>query len=192
MLAAERVGEAEVDLNRRLYRCIIRASHAASVKDGAESLPVVVPEGKNPPSGSDAERAAREHKIPDFYWAYIDHLAADPDAAAKQFVVECKRLTAPTSDWIYTKEYVMSGIARFISAEHGYGKDSLSGAMVGYLQEISLVDAHAEINKWASGESIPQLSVSRQAGDDSAELDHRLDRSFPESPFHLLHLWTRV
>ncbi len=47
-------------------------------------------EGRNPPVASDAERAAREHKIPDFYWAYIDHLAVNPLAAARQFVVDAK------------------------------------------------------------------------------------------------------
>jgi hypothetical protein len=191
LLAADPGGESEPDLNRRLYRAIVRASHAAAGAGDAPP-PVVVPEGRNPPAVSDRERAEREFKIPDFYWAYIDDLAPDPAAAAKQFVVECKRLTLASKDWVYTEEYVRSGIARFISLGHGYGMDMASGAMVGYLQEIRLDDALAEVNAHAHADSIPPLSLNARSGEDSADLDHHLTRSFPESPFHLLHLWVRV
>jgi hypothetical protein len=190
-MPAESVDEMEVDLNRRLYRCIIRASHSASLA-GEETLPVVVPEGRNPPAASDEKRAAREHKIPDLYWAYIDHLSPDADAAAKQFVVECKRLSAPTRNWTFTSEYVASGIVRFVSVDHGYGQDAPSGAMVGYLQNITIDDALNEISITASAEHLPAPAIETRGGELTAELHHRFDRPFRESPFELRHLWIRV
>ena len=187
-LADQYPNENEWDLNRLLYRAIIRASHQAAQQ--GEDPPAVVPEGHNPPDASDEERAERERKIPDFYWAYIDPLANDPNAASKQFVVECKRLTNPQTR--YTREYVKSGIARFINLGHSYGKGMKSGAMVGYLQEIFLDDALARVNAYAESDSVPPLIMRSNSGETSAELDHDLVRCFPVSPFHLVHIWARV
>jgi hypothetical protein len=190
LVAREDDGDAETDLNRRLYRAIVRVSHAAA--RSGDPPPVVVPEGRNPPHPSDRERAEREFKIPDFYWAYIDHLADDPDAAAKQFVVECKRLTLASEGWNYTAEYVRSGIARFISRGHGYGIGMPSGAMVGYLQQIALDTALDEVNDHARSDEIPPLVISSRSGDESAELEHHVIRPYARSRFHLLHLWIRI
>jgi hypothetical protein len=190
LVAREGDGNAETDLNRRLYRAIVRVSHTAA--RSGDPPPVVVPEGRNPPYFSDRERAEREFKIPDFYWAYIDDLVVDPDAAAKQFVVECKRLTLASKSWNYTAEYVRSGVARFISLGHGYGMGMPSGAMVGYLQKIALNTALDEVNAYARTEKIAPLVIGSRSGDDSAELDHHVTRPYAESPFHLLHFWVRV
>lgn len=180
----------EPELNRDLYREIVRASHDAAKR--GEEPPVVVPEGRNPPVGSDREQTIREFKIPDFYWAYIDHMTEDPSMAARQFVVECKRLTERSANWIFTREYVRSGIARFISNSHGYGKETPSGAMVGYLQCISLDEALREVNDIARLDSIPTLNIQARDNEVSADLDHDIVRTFPESPFHLTHVWVRV
>lgn len=175
----------EVDINRRLFFELVRASHDAH-------FPVApIPEGLNPPSPSDAERAAREHKRPDFYWAYIDDLAADPYRAAKQFVVECKRLAMGSRTWVYTEQYVRSGVVRYISPDHGYGKDVASGAMVGYLHGLSLATALSEVNAWANADAVPELRLLTSDGD-RAELEHALERTFAESPFRLLHVWAKV
>ena len=120
-LVDEPTDEKETDLNRSLFRAIIRASYEAERR--GEHIPMVVLEGRNPPDLSDLERAERESKIPDLYWGYIDPLAADPNEAAKYFVVECKRLTEPRA-W-YTTEYVKSGIVRFVTVGHGYGRARL-------------------------------------------------------------------
>ncbi len=182
------IGADENDLNRLLYRAIIRVSHKAA-QDG-DYIPAVVPEGRNPPAASDQERAEREFKIPDFYWAYIDPHANDPDDASKQFVVECKRLVNPIAR--YTGEYVRSGIARFISFGHGYGKGMRSGAMVGYIQEIRLDDALMGVNGVAAGDAIAVLAVIERHGEKGAELCHQVTRPIPVSPFDLTHLWTRI
>ena len=178
----------ETVLNRHLYKAIIRVSFWAA--QSGEHIPPVIPEGRNPPAASDQERADREFKIPDFYWAYIDPLADDPNDASKQFVVECKRLTNPIAR--YTRAYVKSGIARFINVGHGYGKGMQSGAMAGYLQEVSLDDALSGVNNVASEDSIATLAVSRRTGETSAEFRHHVIRPIPVSPFHLTHLWVRI
>jgi len=122
----------EPDLNREFYFLLVTATQTA--RRHGMSLSPPVPEGQNPPSADDAARAAREHKRPDFYWGLIDDLEPDPRRAARQFVVECKRLDVATRGWIFTARYVSDGILRFINAYHGYGRDATSGAMVGYLQ----------------------------------------------------------
>ena len=178
----------ENDLNRCLFRAIIRATHQAA--QNGEDVPIVVYEGRNLPAASDHERAEREFKIPDFYWAFIDPLANDPDDSCKQFVVECKRLTNPFAR--YTGEYVKSGIVRFINVRHGYGKGMKSGAMVGYLQDVLIDAVIAGVNAVAIGESITGLVVQNRNGELDAELTHEVTRSFAVSPFQLTHAWTRI
>ena len=189
---AELVGQSteanENDLNRRLFRAIIRVSYNAA-RSGID-VPTVVPEGRNPPAASDKERAKREFKIPDFYWAYVDPLVDDPNQAYKQFVVECKRLTSPEST--YFPAYVRSGIARFINQGHGYGQEMKSGAMVGYLQKVFVDDALTGVNGVAINDHIPPLTTKHRAGETGGEFDHDIYRSFPVSPFHLYHIWARI
>lgn len=187
-LADEPKDKNEVDLNRSLFVAIIRASYEAARR--GEHIPLVTYEGRNPPDLSDLERAEREFKVPDFYWGYIDPHAADPSEAAKYFVVECKRLTEPRA-W-YTREYVKSGIVRFVSVSHGYGKGVTSGAMVGYLQQIYIDDALARVDSVAQSNTIPPLVLQEREGESGAELYHDLTRSFPVSPFRLIHIWSRI
>ena len=178
----------ENDLNRDLYRAIIRLSHKAA--QSGKHIPPVVPEGRNPPASTDLERAKREFKIPDFYWAYIDPLVDDPDDASQQFVVECKRLTNPSAH--YMREYVDSGIARFIDLGHGYGMGMKSGAIAGYLQEVLLDDALIRVNAVMERHAIPPLVQTQRRGETGAEFGHIVLRSFPESPFRLIHIWGRI
>ena len=67
-----------------------------------------------------------------------------------------------------------------------------SGAMVGYLQEVSLDQALSGVNSVANGDSITALSVSERTGEACAECHHDLFRSIPVSPFHLTHMWARI
>jgi hypothetical protein len=191
LLTVGPASEGEPELNRRLYRAII-AVQGADARRGLEQLPVVVPEGRNPPVDSDAQRTPRENKIPDFYWAYVDYLDPDPEAVAYQFVVECKRLTAATKDWHYVARYVHSGILRFVTEEHGYGKGTSSGAMLAYLQDIDSDKALRDVNELVSAAGLSILAIRDCSTGARTELDHRLDRPFPESPFLLAHMWTRV
>ena len=187
-LAEQSADVHENDLNRCLFRAINRVAYYA-IQSG-EDVPPVVYEGRNPPSPSDHERAVREFKIPDFHWAYYDSLVSNPDESYKQFVVECKRLTQPIAH--YAREYMHSGIARFINVEHGYGKDMPSGAMVGYLQKVSIDDALAGVNRVVVAELVPALALRNREGEGGAELAHHINRPIPISAFLLTHVWARI
>lgn len=186
LLAEGPACERETAINRRLYRAIIGAQVDAE-RDGQPPMAPVVPEGMNPPDLSDEHRAARENKRPDFYWGVIDHLA-DP-GTARQYVLECKRLTQRSASWSYTHEYVRSGILRFITEAHGYGKGASSGAMVGYLQHIETDEALSEVNHCASAAGIPPLERRSDPEAAGLELEHILSRPFPCSPYLLTHIW---
>jgi hypothetical protein len=177
--------ESEDELNRRLYLHITETARTIERRDGV-TLPVVVPEGQNPPLVSDQQRAVREFKRPDFYWAYHD---PDGDEPARQFVVECKRLTAPSRGWSYTEQYVIAGVQRFVTPEHGYGKQAWAAAMVGYVQQIGAAAAHAEINGFLAAAALPALDPAPSPDQRIARHHHQLDRPFAQSPFRLLHLW---
>jgi hypothetical protein len=189
LLAPGPPDERENAINRRLYRAISDAQVEAA-RRGEEPVAPVVPEGMNPPDVSDEQRAAREDKRPDFYWGVIDHLA-EP-GTARQYVLECKRLTRKSRKWSYTHQYSNSGILRFLSEDHGYGKGASGGAMVGYLQQIDTDLALAEVNKTAAAAGIPHLMPSPNWEAGTLELAHVLDRPFPDSPYLLSHLWTRT
>jgi hypothetical protein len=188
-LADGSANERETDINRRLYRAIVATEHAQARRSETQQLSVVVPEGRNPPVGSDEERSTRENKIPDFYWSYIDDLAAVPEDAARQFVVECKRLTKASRNWDYLEQYIGAGVMRFITVEHGYGQGCGDGAMVGYLQQMTVEEALAGVNAAAEGQKVPTLVVQADSGGRPVELDHELVRPFPISPFRLFHVW---
>ncbi len=188
LLAPGPPAERETAINRRLYRAIIAAQVEAE-RRGQGPMAPVVPEGMNPPDASDERRAAREDKRPDFYWGVIDHLA-EP-GTARHYVLECKRLTRRSPSWSYTREYVHSGILRFITEGHGYGKGASGGAMVGYLQQIEIERALSEVNESAAAAGIPRLAQRSGSETGTLELDHTLDRLFPDSPYLLSHLWVR-
>ena len=89
--------EAEVDLNRRLYFCLLSASRELFPNDNIAPTP----ECNNQPDSDDESRAVREKKRPDFQWIYLDRYESDPHRSSKQFVVECKRLgKSARTDWV--------------------------------------------------------------------------------------------
>jgi hypothetical protein len=176
----------EIDLNRQLYFCLLKASRELFPKDQLAPLT----ECNNQPAPDDEVRAKREQKRPDFQWVYLDRYE-ESEESSKQFVVECKRLgKAPRADWIINLNYANHGINRFLESEWAYAKRAASGAMVGYWQSMEageiLLEVNNESNKKAAaglvliGEWTPK-GVSR--------LGHTLDRTFEISPFTLHHLW---
>jgi hypothetical protein len=148
----------EWDLNRELHFCLLEAnSELWLTRRGGFAYPPN-PEAKNAPDPSDARRASREHKIPDFQWSYIDHAASDPRAGARYYCIECKRLgSSGRGDWVLNSNYVEHGIARFIEIEHGYGKSVSSGAMVGYIQNTTFTSIHSEVNAAAKARGLPAI-----------------------------------
>jgi hypothetical protein len=177
--------EAEVDLNRHLYFCLVAASRELYPTD-----PVApISECNNQPDLDDESRAAREQKRPDFQWVYLDQYEPDPKRSSKQFVVECKRLGEPCrADWEFNVNYVRHGICRFRDPKWAYAQRFRSGAMVGYWQSMEPTKVLTEVNEEARRNSLPDLvpTSSPAPGD---RLEHTFERSFEASPFHLRHFW---
>jgi len=181
----------ENQINRRLYFCVLRAIRELH-QQGTDLISYPIYEGNNQPDASDEERAAREGKRPDFQFGFVDHQEPDPDASAKQYVVECKRLgESGRSDWVLNRNYIEHGVLRFHDEEYGYGKSRSSGAMVGYVQNSSADQILAEVNQAATARKIARITLSRQGWErgDVSTLTHRFDRAVRPTPFNLHHLW---
>ncbi|WP_445149060.1 hypothetical protein [Baekduia sp. Peel2402] len=182
----------EVTLNRALYWHILAAQRELGEK-GLAPLAPVIPEGHNPPAADDVERGSRENKIPDFQWGLTDDQVADIRRSAKHFVVECKCLIEPRrADWIYTEQYVIAGIKRFVSVDHGYGIDARDGAMVGYVRSLSFEELLSSVGEHVMAEGLPALGETSRDEETRIELAQDLDRPFGESPIRLAHFWHRV
>jgi hypothetical protein len=133
---------------------------------------------------------------PDFTWRMQDDLARTPQELTKDFHIESKRLGRPTSrKWILTKQYVANGITRFLSADHRYGHDVTSGAMIGYVQDSEPPDLVGEVNGYIAATkdyAIPPLEFPRNGSSGWAVTKTRqpLNRSeVSPADFVLHHLW---
>ena len=178
--------ESEVDLNRRLYFCLLTASSELYPADAVAPIS----ECNNQPDPDDISRAAREQKRPDFQWVYRDRYEPDPKRSSKQFVVECKRLGKHNRpDWVFNLNYVRHGICRFRDPKWAYAQRFPSGAMVGYCQSMAPRQVLKDVNEEARKNALPDLVSSGTYAPGGDRLEHAFERSFDVSPFHLLHLW---
>jgi hypothetical protein len=182
----------EVPLNRALYFCLLEAN-ARLWRDrtgGFDHPPD--PEGKNPPDAADERRAAREDKMPDFRWSFIDHAATDPRRGARHLIVECKRLgRLPRADWVLNDNYIHHGVLRFVHPEHGYAKGEVSAAMVGYIESMDPGIILKEVNAAAILSSIATIT-DPSAGwrvDGVSRLEQTVARPSPQVALALRHLW---
>ena len=179
--------EAEWDLNRRLYFCLLEATRELCPKDGIAPTQ----ECNNQPDPDDEARARREQKRPDFQWIYLDRYEPDPRRSSKQFVVECKRLgMALRADWVLNLNYVEHGICRFRDSQWAYARRFVSGAMVGYWQAMEAEQVLSEVNAVARKNALTELVLEdtwSSAG--VSTLGQIFERAFEGSPFHLHHLW---
>ena len=182
----------EDPLNRRLYFCILEAIRELS-QQGVRFTTYPMYEASNQPDADDEERAARERKRPDFQFGYIDHQEPDARRSAKQYVVECKRLgDSGRASWVLNSNYVQNGVLRFFHAGHGYGKGGITGAMIGYVQNMSPESILEAVNEAAQKNDLPKLTLASREGwqhGDVNRLDHQFKRNVPPSPFAIRHLW---
>lgn len=192
LLASHRgLPTAENPINRKLYVCILRAIRQLH-EDGIDLVSYPMYEANNQPDVLDEVRAAREDKRPDFQFGFIDDQEPNPDASAKQYVVECKRLgDSGSSKWVLNTNYVEHGVLRFRDEEHGYGKGSPSGAMIGYVQNTTAQSILREVNEAAVARKIARITLSREGWQpaDVSVLTHRFNRAFRPTSFELRHLW---
>ncbi len=185
----------EDKVNRKLREYVFEAITELNLPD-EESKWSVVYEASNQPSITDEERSKREDKRPDFQCAIFDRQEKETIRGQKFFVIECKRLgTPPSSSWVLNRNYITNGVQRFIKKEWAYAADYSSGAMIGYLQTMTLETAHKEVGNYAKDYAVPKLELLEK--DWSLEktnlLSHQLRRSevIPEN-FKLTHLWIDI
>lgn len=177
--------ENETSLNRKLYQCIIRTYSLRSAR--GEDIPESAPafDAPNPPMT--AAPIASEKTRPDLRWDLVDHLQ-DP-ASVRSYAVECKRLRTPSHGRIFTSEYALNGVARFVKDDHQYGENMASGVMVGYWQEMSREALLAEINDALADLDLPELIFDDAAARLLHQASQQLARGFTISPYTLRHLW---
>lgn len=188
LLSTEPAQESDEDsINRRLMRCLDAVLHSRTRTRGTTIGPPAY-ESRSSPAPSDPQRTSREFKRPDFIWLWIDDLAVDPKLSRREFVVECKRLGPDP----FPRRYVTQGVRRFADPAHAYAKDMRSGAMVGYLQSISIDVATQQVNAVAATVDVPPLNCMTRNGEDSATFEHQIARPFHARLFSLTHMWVRV
>ena len=182
--------EAEVELNRLFYFCLLTASRELFPDD---MIPPIT-ECNNQPDPDDEARAKREQKRPDFQWVYLDRYEPDPRRSSKQFVVECKRLgEAPRRDWVLNANYAENGIRRFIDPKWAYAKNAPSGAMLGYWQSMEGEEVLREVNEGCHYRSISNLElIGSWSSKGISKCEQDLVRPFPISQFKLHHLWIDI
>lgn len=182
----------ETALNRELYFCILDVNSQTKESGDPswfEHPPVF--EGRNPPT-PDTEDTASERKIPDLQWGYIDHQASDPRRSARYFVIECKRLGVPSHAKRTNLHYVKNGIHRFIELEWQYGKDTATGAMIGYAETPTLEEIAVDVNGELKRLGVPTLDLPPETESPLTEMEHSLERPFEITPFRLVHLWIDI
>jgi hypothetical protein len=192
--------QVEDKINRELLFCLHWANARLLRKGrGIKSDPQYEQRGQ--PSEQDLSPPSADYKRVDIRWGYFDVLAAlnTEGRGEKYFCIECKRLGSKIPNGKLNPKYVENGILRFILEGHRYGQHVQSGAMIGYLEDMTCEEILQEVN--AAIEQVKQtlppqtkLSplLSPQTGwQDKAtsRLTHQLERSFPQSPFTLWHFW---
>ena len=187
LLEDQGIPETEVELNRRLYLCLLAASR--ELYPGNEIAPIM--ECNNQPDPDDEARSTREQKRPDFQWIWLDRYESDPYRSSKQFVVECKRLgKSSRADWVFNLNYVNHGIARFRDPKWAYAQRFPSGAMVGYWQSLDADAVLDEVNAEARKNTFSDLVIIGAWNPRAvSRLKHVFDRPFDVLPFRLHHLW---
>ena len=191
----------EDKINRELLFCLRRAN-ARLLRNGRGIKSDPQYEQRGQPNEQYPSPPPADYKRVDIRWGYFDVLAVlnTEQQGEKYFCIECKRLGSPTSSsWKLNPNYVHHGIVRFVSDGHRYGQHTQSGAMIGYLEDMTSEEIFQEINtviEQAKQTLSPQakislLSLSQDGWQNksTSRLSHHLERSFPKSPFTLWHFW---
>lgn len=198
---AEDGRQIEDKINRELLFCLRRANaHLLKKGRGIKSDPQY--EQRGDPDEQYLSPPPADNKRVDIRWGYFDTLLAlnTEQQGEKYFCIECKRLGSPTSPkWKLNPNYVKNGIIRFTSKTHRYGQHTQSGAMIGYLEDMSNEEIFQAVNatiKQIKPNLPPQtkispLSLSKNGwqNNTSSRLSNQLERPFPKSPFTLWHFW---
>ncbi|MBU0510889.1 MAG: hypothetical protein KKD28_14280 [Chloroflexi bacterium] len=191
-------------VSRALYRCLKQAQNNLK-KMGQDLMGILYWQMPIQPNHN-VSSEEHEDKIPDFSWQIFENAITLEEQErpglplSVYFHIECKRLGSPTSSsWKLNPNYVHDGVVRFVSDGHRYGQHTQSGAMIGYLEDMTCEEILRAVN--AAIEQVQQtlpspikispLSLSQDGWQtkSTSRLNHRLERSFLKSPFTLWHFW---
>jgi len=186
----------EPTLNEQLY---VHARHVyCCLPNDQKPMSFVKRNSEIPPRRIEEVGERWTKKKPDFQWELINTQETNPEKIIKEYVIECKRLAEKTSSgWDFIKEYVVSGIIRFVSKEHRYGIGAESGAMIGYVQNLVPLEVLKHINltiRKSKEYKISEITFNKIKGlAGIGRGDHILKRKeVIPSTFHLRHIWVEL
>ena len=158
----------------------------------------LIPNSETPPRNRKEIGQKWTRKKPDFRWTLSDPLERDTVKAIKEYTIECKRLAEKTSaGWDFINKYVVNGIIRFISKEHRYGIGTISGVMIGYVQNLVHAEVLKQINLTVRNSQeykIPEIMFNHLKDlSGISKGNHTLIRKeVSPSNFDLRHIWVEL
>lgn len=128
---------------------------------------------------------------PDFQIELHDYFAIRSSDKYLYYVIECKRIGIKHANNNLCNDYVTEGIDRYTETTHYYGINCPSGIMIGYIQNSNYLNILNEITKVTEKKNIEKLRISNNQWPQKGlvELSHMLIRTYPMTPFKLIHLW---
>ena len=187
----ETLPQGEESINFELYwKC--REIHLELIRAG-KSIPFLIEfDSTNQPEPDDSNESRRLRKRPDFTCALVDAQATDYRQSQIRYTLECKRLGKAAGNWVFTENYSEHGMLRFRQPDHSYAKGARSGAMIGYVQNMTDDELLKEVSQSAAQRGIPSLSKAAAAwvARTVMQLDQNpMTRDFDVIPIQLNHLW---
>lgn len=144
------------------------------------------------PVTGDELKGGKIKKRPDFTCKCINRWAASSEKYEISLHIECKLLGNPTSAaWILNKNYVESGIKRFDSKIHEYGKRADSGMMIGYIIDMTPQEIESEVNDYQKTHA-PDYTEIKFCFDTTKLFKTRQDikrKNVMPAQFELIHFW---
>ncbi len=141
-----------------------------------------------PPVTENDLTGGKKRKRPDFTCNIINSNTTEASSYCIPFHVECKRLGKQKGSWNFNKNYVIQGINRFDSVEHGYSKRAPSGMMIGYIINMEPFDILESVNNYMP-DQLPKLNFDFSEKVVTCEQDFTRKYIEPEQ-FNLIHLWS--
>jgi len=192
----ESLPEDEPTLNEMLYMHVRSVYLGLSYKQRPLSL--AKRNSEIPPRRIEEVGERWTKKKPDFQWELINTQETNPEKAIKEYTIECKRLAEKTSaGWDFINKYVVNGIIRFISKEHRYGIGTISGVMIGYVQNLVHAEVLKQINltvRKSQEYKIPEIMFNHLKDlSGISKGNHTLIRKeVSPSNFDLRHIWVEL
>jgi len=131
-------------------------------------------------------------KRPDFTCSCTNKYASKPEDYEIPLHVECKCLGRTLiTGWNYNKNYVVNGIKRFDCSIHQYGKNALSGIMIGYILNLSYTSLQGEVNYYQT-QDLPYLpAIDFSLAVKLFQTEQQIERKYVHpNQFKLIHLWS--